>query len=147
MCWILNFGIPKYLKVVARPGQNMKILRPPSSTKHLWSFPSVWTPWPRPINDVFKHWNAILLFRKTSMLNGQWCLWWQDQQEHSLSNRTAQKIKFSIKISSVNVIKFTIFIRIWSHLLKKYFMKNVFFVYYALRGNVPFDFVPVGCCL
>ena len=42
--------------------------------------------------------------------------------------RTAQKMNFYIRISSVNVTKFS-FQRIWSHLVKKYLIEDfIFFV-------------------
>ena len=40
---------------------------------------------------------------------------------------TAQKMKFSIKVPSKNVTESADFVRIWSHLPKKYLMRNLIF--------------------
>ena len=47
---------------------------------------------------------------------------------------TAQKMKFSLRISSVNVIKSAGNCGFWSHLLKKSFMEN--FSFCAIRVNI-----------
>ena len=53
---------------------------------------------------------------------------------------TAQKMKFPLQISLVNVTKILSFLRIWSHLLKKSVMENFIFcaVYYSHDETMQF---------
>ena len=63
---------------------------------------------------------------------------------------TAQKIKFSIKDFFTKCDQIRSFLRIWSHLLKKFLMEN--FIFCAVRCNSPyyilitlsFDFEPMS---
>ena len=48
--------------------------------------------------------------------------------EVSLGPSLHKKWSFPLRISSVNVTKSAVFLRIWSHLLKKYLMENFTFV-------------------
>ena len=97
--------------------------------------------------------NYVVYFSYLSISNSKGYIFFlfRSGTERSIQNQvTAQKMKFSIKDSFIKCNQIYSFLRIWSHLLKKFLMENFIFCAVSqtskmeisakiLNGNSPWD--------